>query len=511
MTSLTSLFDAGISRKRAIGQRPISTAHSRRLAESRALAAPAQVSISSTQSAGEATAWRARFESVRVRTLLIEWLAAGLAATVGLLAGLSLSTVLGWALALAIAVPGASAAMGAYRWRTLGEGWIEVRAVLRGSALIAAALVTLGYVGLVAVPPVVVFAALPIATAASVVTRVLTRRGVVARRNAGSAKLRTVVIGSAALSQEVFDKIAQARGSGYEVVGWCSPTAAADAAVPVPFLGSAGAIGSVVAEHEIDVVMLVGPQTGSTARSLSWALAHTRASLVVVPSLAEVSASRVRVRPTGDLWSIELDVAPRRRRILAKDVIDRIVGGLLFLGAGLVLVPAMVAVRLTSPGPALYKQQRVGIDGTPFTMWKIRSMYVDADARRAELLTNSDGNGLLFKMRHDPRVTPVGRILRRLSIDELPQLFNVVRGEMSLVGPRPALAEETSKYVGDERRRLIVKPGLTGLWQVSGRSDLTREQSMQLDLRYVDNWSLSMDAFIMSRTMRAVLGGAGAY
>jgi lipopolysaccharide/colanic/teichoic acid biosynthesis glycosyltransferase len=146
-------------------------------------------------------------------------------------------------------------------------------------------------------------------------------------------------------------------------------------------------------------------------------------------------------------------------------------------------------------------------------MWKLRSMYVDVDAedRRRALAGQNDGNGVLFKIRDDPRVTPVGKILRRYSLDELPQLFNVVRGDMSLVGPRPPLGEEVARYEDAAQRRLRVRPGLTGLWQVSGRSDLSWEESVRLDLRYVDNWSVTMDAMILWKTIRAVLRPAGAY
>jgi lipopolysaccharide/colanic/teichoic acid biosynthesis glycosyltransferase len=171
-----------------------------------------------------------------------------------------------------------------------------------------------------------------------------------------------------------------------------------------------------------------------------------------------------------------------------------------------------VAICLSSPGPALFRQTRIGADGRPFQMVKFRSMVVDAEERLKELRQESDdGNGVLFKMRRDPRVTPVGSLLRRFSVDELPQLWNVVRGDMSLVGPRPPLPQEVARYSDDATRRLRVRPGMTGLWQVSGRSDLSWEESLRLDLRYVDNWSLTLDVTILWRTFRAVLGRSGAY
>lgn len=512
MTSLTSLFDSGVKRRRgatATATRRLATRRDPRLTAAtrgRGSTAATTAVLTDTRSS-----WRSTFPAYRARTLVREALIGALAGTMALLAGVEVAALV-WVAALAAALPATSAALGAYRWRTLGEGPIERRAVAKAGLTIAGALVTVGYLGLVAVPPVVVLGAVPVAVGAAVVGRSLARRSLVTRRVEGTSRMRTMVVGAAGPAQQFIDQARSALASGYDVVGWCASDSLDDGdELDVPILGSTSAISAVVAEHEIDVVFLVGCADQTTARALSWSLTGTRAALVVVPSIAEISSSRVRVRPVADLWSVQLDVAPRRDRNIGKDVFDRLVGLVLLVAAGFVVVPAMLAVRLTSPGPALYKQSRIGVNGRPFTMWKVRSMFVDADARREALLAQSEGNGLLFKMRADPRITPVGKWLRRLSIDELPQLVNVVRGEMSIVGPRPALAEETALYTGDEMRRLIVKPGLTGLWQVSGRSDLSREESMRLDLRYVDNISASMDSGILSRTARAVLGGKGAY
>ncbi|HLU29294.1 MAG TPA: sugar transferase, partial [Glycomyces sp.] len=168
-------------------------------------------------------------------------------------------------------------------------------------------------------------------------------------------------------------------------------------------------------------------------------------------------------------------------------------------------------VRCTSPGPALFRQERIGKDGQPFTIWKFRTMYVDAERRLAHLSHRNESDGVLFKMKEDPRVTAVGKYLRRFSIDEFPQLVNVLRGDMSLVGPRPPLATEVAAYEADMRRRLAVKPGMTGLWQVSGRSDLPWEEAVRLDLRYVEHWTLSLDFVILLRTVTAILRPRGAY
>jgi lipopolysaccharide/colanic/teichoic acid biosynthesis glycosyltransferase len=176
------------------------------------------------------------------------------------------------------------------------------------------------------------------------------------------------------------------------------------------------------------------------------------------------------------------------------------------------LIGSAIAIKLTSKGPVFYPSERVGLDGKPFTMMKFRTMVQDADNQIENLLhLNESPGGMLFKMRQDPRVTAVGRILRRLSIDELPQFINVLKQDMSVVGPRPPLMREVLKYDGDVKRRLLVKPGVTGLWQVNGRSDLPWDESVRLDLSYVDNWSMASDLLLIAKTLKAVLASDGAY
>jgi lipopolysaccharide/colanic/teichoic acid biosynthesis glycosyltransferase len=210
-----------------------------------------------------------------------------------------------------------------------------------------------------------------------------------------------------------------------------------------------------------------------------------------------------------------IDVLPRQlqgTKAVVKSAVDWVLAALL----SLVIVPVIgllaVLVRLDSRGAALFRQTRVGVDGTPFTMLKLRTMSIDAPQRQVEVAGDSDHAGeVLFKMRNDPRMTRVGRILRRTSLDELPQIFNVLRGEMSLIGPRPGLPDEVARYDDWARRRLDVKPGMTGLWQVSGRSDLPWDESVHLDLEYVDNWDPMLDLSIAARTFGAVIGSKGAY
>jgi exopolysaccharide biosynthesis polyprenyl glycosylphosphotransferase len=225
-----------------------------------------------------------------------------------------------------------------------------------------------------------------------------------------------------------------------------------------------------------------------------------------------VAGDRTTIRPVDGLPMLHVEhptlVGARR---MVKTVFDRVGTLLLLAGLAPVLAILALAVRMDSSGPVLFRQVRVGKDGREFVMFKFRTMHTDAEARLAELRHLNEGDGVLFKLRDDPRVTRVGRFLRKFSLDELPQLLNVLTGNMSLVGPRPPLPREVAAYADDVHRRLAVRPGMTGLWQVSGRSDLPWEEAVRLDLRYVENWSLSLDLVILLRTLSAVTRGAGAY
>ena len=247
-------------------------------------------------------------------------------------------------------------------------------------------------------------------------------------------------------------------------------------------------------------------------RRLGWELEVAGTSLFVATGLADLGPARTRLGHAGRLPLVHVrHVELRGRRRGLKAVVECLMAALALLALAPFLAVLAALIRLDSAGPVLYRQTRVGRDGRPFTMLKFRTMVVDADHRRAALVESTGGADVLFKLRDDPRITRLGRVLRRYSLDELPQLVNVLRGEMSLVGPRPPLPEEVQRYQPDTHRRLVVRPGITGLWQVSGRSDLSWEESVRIDLRYVENWSLSLDVWIMCRTLRAVVGHRGAY
>ena len=269
-----------------------------------------------------------------------------------------------------------------------------------------------------------------------------------------------------------------------------------------------------VARHRADAV-IVAPcrhldPTG--LRRLGWELEADGTGLFVAAELGDISPRRTRLGHAGRLPLLHVrhvDLRGGRRGL--KAVAEPVVAAVALLALAPALVLLAVLIRLDSPGPVLYRQTRIGRDGRPFTMLKLRTMVSDADRRRAALVETASASDVLFKLRDDPRITRLGRMLRRYSLDELPQLINVLRREMSLVGPRPPLPEEVQRYRPDTFRRLVVRPGLTGLWQVSGRSDLSWDESVRLDLRYVENWSLSLDLWILCRTLGAVLGHRGAY
>ena len=279
-------------------------------------------------------------------------------------------------------------------------------------------------------------------------------------------------------------------------------------------LGSVANTRRLCDEYGADTVLVArgGYGTAQELRRIAWDLEGSSIDLVVVPSLTDVAGPRIHMRPVAGLPLLHVE-QPQAGEAggLSKRLFDLVLaGGALVLLSPLLLVVAAL-VRLHDGGPVFFRQARVGREGKAFGMLKFRSMVVDAEQRLDELRHHNDFDDVLFKMKKDPRVTPLGRFLRRWSIDELPQLVNVIRGEMNLVGPRPPLSSEVDRYADDVHRRLLVRPGLTGLWQVSGRSGLSWDESVRLDLYYVDNWSMTSDLVIIAKTVRAVLGKSGAY
>jgi lipopolysaccharide/colanic/teichoic acid biosynthesis glycosyltransferase len=295
------------------------------------------------------------------------------------------------------------------------------------------------------------------------------------------------------------------------------PQASAAAAVVdlVPDSPDGTTVVAAARRNAADLVLVVPGSllTGERLRRLSWAVQDAGLSLAVASGLTEVARRRVSLATAAGLNLLHV-AAPARHgaQPALKSALDRAAAALGLVLLAPLLALLALAVRLGSPGPALYRQTRIGHRGTPFTLLKFRTMIDGAERLRPGLeAANEHGGGPLFKMRRDPRITRLGRLLRRTSLDELPQLLNVLRGDMSLVGPRPPLPEEVAHYGVVELRRLAVKPGLTGLWQVSGRSELTWDEGLALDLAYADNWSVTGDLDVLARTVRAVLDGRGAY
>jgi exopolysaccharide biosynthesis polyprenyl glycosylphosphotransferase len=327
---------------------------------------------------------------------------------------------------------------------------------------------------------------------------------------------RVVVVGHHGAVAELQREVTRARGCGLEVVGVClldahaSPSTGSD----IPVAAGLGHLHGVVAMAAADTVVLLpcSHLDATTVRRTAWQLESHGTRLVLGTPLHGVAVSRTRL--AGAVGLPMLDV--RHARLagpgrVVKEVWERCAAALALLVLSPLLLGLMLVVRLDSPGPALFRQTRIGRGDQPFPMLKLRTMAVDAETLREHLAQDNEADGTLFKIRLDPRVTRVGKFLRSTSLDELPQLVNVVRGQMALVGPRPALPTEVAAYEHDVRRRLVVKPGITGLWQVSGRSDLPWDEAVRLDQSYVDNWSLRGDLSILLRTVGAVVGRRGAY
>jgi exopolysaccharide biosynthesis polyprenyl glycosylphosphotransferase len=307
--------------------------------------------------------------------------------------------------------------------------------------------------------------------------------------------------------------------AGYLVVGACVPARAVagqlgDTSIPV--FVNLEYLGAAMETSGADTVVISSSEDLSpeAVRKISWGLEPGRQHLVVAPSLTDIGGPRIHTRPVAGLPLIHVET-PRYTgsKQFTKRAFDLVAASVLLVLLAPLLGVISLMVRLSSPGPVLFRQRRVGINGARFDMMKFRSMVTDAEAMLESLRSQQgrEGNTVLFKMANDPRVTPVGRVLRRFSLDELPQLFNVIKGSMSLVGPRPPLESEVDQYDPHVHRRFLVKPGITGLWQVSGRSNLSWEDTVRLDLYYVENWSITGDLVILWRTFKAVVGRSGAY
>jgi exopolysaccharide biosynthesis polyprenyl glycosylphosphotransferase len=357
----------------------------------------------------------------------------------------------------------------------------------------------------------------PLIIATTLITRFGCRKMLHRRLSRGRALHRVVVAGSTERVRDLVRHLRRAPHAGLCVVGACVPGRLATVDLPdgpVPVLGQVADVARVATRAGADIIAIAGTGTFAPGalRRLSWELEGTGMHLVVAPTMTDIAGPRILIRPLDGLplLHVEEPTFTGFTRVV-KEVFDRVVASLLVLLLSPLLLGIVVAIRLGDPGPVLFRQVRVGQEGRQFVLWKFRTMRVGAELERSALLATNEHDGPLFKIRSDPRVTSVGRRLRRHSLDELPQLWNVVTGSMSLVGPRPPLPAEAEQYPDDVQRRLLVKPGMTGLWQVSGRADLSWEETVRLDLYYVENWSVALDAQLLWKTVSIVLGGAGGY
>lgn len=409
------------------------------------------------------------------------------------------------------------AAAQGYSHQDLGSGSDEYRNVIRAGVGLVGAAAFISYVCKLEIARGFVILAVPVACLLSLVARYVARQVLHARRSRGECLRSVVVVGRDQAVITLIRNLVNDPKCGMRVVAACVPDpSAADAirAEGIDVAGNLASVSAVVRDLRADTVAVTSASETAAVylRQLSWQLEGTGVELLVAPGLMEVAGPRLHVRPFIGLPLLRVQQPEFTgvRRIV-KATLDRTVAlaGLALLSPLFLLIA--LAVRFSSTGTVLFRQPRIGQGGEPFTVIKFRTMVEDAESRQWSLVAENEGAGPLFKLRNDPRVTSVGSFLRRFSLDELPQLLNVLGGSMSLVGPRPPLPTEVRTYEEHVHRRLLVKPGLTGLWQVSGRSDLSWEESVRLDLRYVENWSLSLDLLILCKTVLAVLRVRGAY
>jgi exopolysaccharide biosynthesis polyprenyl glycosylphosphotransferase len=461
--------------------------------------------------------WTARYLRVAAAADLVCALAAGLLAYGLHFDGLhrlsgpylvpSLSLPVLWVLMLRL--------RGGYDPRFIGVGSDEFRRVLNVGFGLTATVAIVAYATRTDLARGYVVMAVPCATLFDLLARFALRKRLHRRRRLGACMRRTVVVGHAQVAADLMTELRRESYHGLEVVASCVTGVVGNGEIKgVPAIGDLARVPEVVQKFAADTVaVLACPEmSGVRLRELAWQLEKTGTDLCVAPALLDVAGPRTTIRPVAGLPLLHMDHPEfSGARRVVKSAFDKVmaISALALAAPAFIVIP--LAIWLDDRGAPFFRQTRVGQDGRPFTVYKFRTMVADAEARKAQLTASNEHDGVLFKIRNDPRVTRVGHWLRRWSVDELPQLINVLLGEMSMVGPRPALPEEAAEYGDQVRRRLMVKPGITGLWQVNGRSDLAWEEAVRLDLRYVENWSLALDLQILWKTLSAVLRGSGAY
>ncbi|MGO4255597.1 sugar transferase [Marmoricola sp. RAF53] len=404
--------------------------------------------------------------------------------------------------------------LGAYRVRHYGTGFEEFRAIAVASLITYGIVCTSGFFSQAQLTrgyPLLFFG---MGTPLLLLVRYVDRQTLHRARRQGRLAIRMIAVGSPAAVAELVEVLGRSPWMGYRLVGMCVPGGHDPLETGVPVLGDIDSVREVALSQQADGVIVAGGSYSSAAdlRRLGWALQGLDLDMLVAPALTDIAGPRVHMRHVAGLPFVQVE-EPQSDRAggLSKRAFDLVVSACVLLCLSPLLIVTAFLIWVQDRGPVFYRQVRVGIRGEEFEMVKFRSMVQNADKLRAQLDDANESDGVLFKMKDDPRVTRVGRFIRKYSVDELPQLINVFKGEMSLVGPRPLFPADVEQYEKDTHRRMLVRPGMTGLWQVSGRSDLSWAESVRLDLYYVDNWSMVIDLVIMVRTVKAVLVSDGAY
>ncbi len=404
--------------------------------------------------------------------------------------------------------------LGAYRVRHYGTGFEEFRAIAIASMITFGIVCTLGFFSQAQLTRGYPFLFFVMGTPLLLFVRYIDRQTLHRARKEGRLAIRMIAVGSPTAVAELVEVLGRAPWMGYRLVGMCVPGGHDPLDVGVPVLGDIDHVREVAVEQQVDGIFVAGGSYSSAAdlRRLGWALQGLDLDMLVAPALTDIAGPRVHMRHVAGLPFVQVE-EPQSDRAggWTKRAFDLTVSSMVLFFLSPLLIFTALMIKFQDRGPVFYRQVRVGILGEEFEMVKFRSMVVNADKLRADLDHANENDGVLFKIKADPRVTRFGRFIRKYSIDELPQLINVFKGEMSLVGPRPLFPADVERYEKDTHRRMLVRPGMTGLWQVSGRSDLSWAESVRLDLYYVDNWSMVIDLVIMLRTVKAVLVSDGAY
>ena len=397
--------------------------------------------------------------------------------------------------------------------RVIGSGISEYRRVADASLRVFGLVAIIAFVLRVDIARGYLLISLPLGLALLLGSRLWWRHWLIRQRRAGLYTARVLLVGSERSVTDLSRELLRTPGSGYSVVGACVPAGHVGARLggtDIPILGSVDDVERALRATDADTVAVTSTDELPPAKvkRISWSLETGQQHLVLAPGIVDIAGPRIHAVPLAGLPLIQVEIprltAGQRVVKRATDVVGAAVGLLILSPVLLVLT---VLVRRSGPGPVLFRQERVGLHGRPFRMLKFRTMVEDAETRLGALPgagSTGVGNEVLFKLREDPRVTPIGRFMRRYSLDELPQLMNVLMGSMALVGPRPPLRREVDHYTDHVHRRFLMKPGITGIWQVSGRSTLSWEDSVRLDLSYVENYSLIGDVAILLRTVKAV-------